>query len=120
LPGLLQPLPVPSSTWQIITMNFVEGLPKSGGFNCILVVVDSFLKYAHFLGLQHPFTTSSVAKLFHSQVYCFHGMPSVIVIDRDKIFTSKLWKELFHLANVTLHISLAYHPQTDGQSERVS
>jgi len=66
LPGLLQPLAVPSMSWQVITMDFVEGLPKSSCYNCILVVVDAFSKYAHFLPRRHPFTAASVAKLFHN------------------------------------------------------
>jgi len=65
LPGLLQPLPVPTSAWQVISMDFVEGLPKSSGYDCIMVVVDLFSKYAHFLPLKHPFIALSVAKLFH-------------------------------------------------------
>jgi hypothetical protein len=84
-----------------------------------LVVVDSFSKYVHFLGLQHPFTTASVAKLFHAQVYRLHGMPLVIVTDRDKIFTSKLWKELFRLANVTLNMSSASTPKQMGSPKEL-
>ena len=120
LPGLLQPLPVPSTAWQVISMDFVEGLPKSGGYDCILVVVDLFSKYAHFLPLKHPFTAISVAKLFHHQVYRLHGLPASIVSDRDRVFTSKLWRELFRLADVQLSMSSAYHPQSDGQTERVN
>jgi len=101
-------------------MDFVEGLPRSSGYNYILVVVDAFSKYAHFLPLRHPLTAATVAKLFHNLIYRLHGMPSAIVPDRDRIFTSKLWKELFKLANVTLNMSSAYHPQSDGQSECVN
>jgi hypothetical protein len=67
------------------------GLPTSGGFDCILVVVDLFTKYAHFLGLKHPFTAYSVAVLFHNNVYKLHGMPSHLISDRDRVFTSNLW-----------------------------
>ncbi|WVZ53038.1 hypothetical protein U9M48_004029 [Paspalum notatum var. saurae] len=78
-PGLLQPLPVPATVWEIISMDFIEGLPSSGHANCILVVVDLFTKYAHFIALHHPFTASSVARVFHDQVYKHHGLPQAIV-----------------------------------------
>lgn len=120
LPGLLQPLPVPESAWQTISMDFVEGLPRSGNANCILVVVDSFTKYAHFLPLLHPFTAASVVMVFLNQVYRLHGLPSAIISDRDKIFTSQFWKELFRLADVSLQLSSSYHPQSDGQTERLN
>jgi hypothetical protein len=95
-------------------------LDASGAANCILVVVDKFTKYGHFIPLKHPFSALSVAKLFIDHVYKLHGMPSVIISDRDRIFTSNLWKELFSLANVQLHMSSSYHPQSDGQTERVN
>jgi hypothetical protein len=120
LPGLLQPLPVPSSAWQVISLNFVEGLPPSGNANCILVVVDYFTKYGHFLPLKHPFTASGVAKAFLDHVYKLHGLPSIIISDRDRIFTSSFWSELFKLAGVSLHMSSSYHPQSDGQTERLN
>lgn len=120
LPGLLQPLPVPSTAWQVIPMDFVEGLPKSGSADCVLVVVDYFTKYAHFLPLHHPFTAASVAKVFMAQVYKLHGLPSAIVTDRDRVFTSQFWKELFSSADVQLQMSSAYHPQSDGQTEHLN
>ena len=63
-PGLLQPLPVPSQAWQIISLDFIEGLPKSQGHSCVLVVVDKFTKYSHFIALSHPFTAASIARIF--------------------------------------------------------
>jgi len=110
----LQPLPVPDGAWSVISMDFIEGLPSSGGFNCILVVVDLFSKYSHFLALKHPFTAASVAQLFLLQVYKLHVLPKAIVLDRDKIFTSNFWRELFKLASVELRMSTVYHPWSDG------
>jgi hypothetical protein len=120
LPRLLQPLPVPTALWQIISMDFIEALPRSQNYTCILVVVDTFTKYANFLPLRHPFTALSVAKVFHDHIYKHHGLPQSIVSDRDKIFLSHLWQELFRLADVRLRMSSAYHPQSDGQTERVN
>jgi hypothetical protein len=109
-PGLLQPLPVPSVAWQIISMDFIDGLPASGSANCILVVVDKFAKLALFLPLKHPYRTGSVAKVFLDQVYKLHGLLESIISDRDPVFTSNFKKELFALVRVHLRLSIAYHP----------
>lgn len=114
-PGLLQPLHVPEQAWQMISMDFIEGLPKSVSFNNIMVVVDKFSKYAHFVPLAHPFTAFQVAQAFISNIFKLHGLPQSIISDRDRIFTSSIWWELFWLVNTQLHMSLMYHPQTDGQ-----
>jgi hypothetical protein len=117
-PRLLQPLPVPTSTWQTVTMDFIEGLPTSNKYNCIMV--DKLSKYAHFVPLQHPFTAFKVALAYMEYIYKFHGLHGTIVSDRDKIFTSTLWQELFKLSGTELRMSSAYHPQTDGQTKRVN
>ena len=119
-PGLLQPLPVPDFAWTHISMDFVEGLPVSDNKDLILVVVDRFTKYAHFIGLKHPINVTTVAQAFTDNVFKLHGLPTVMVTDRDRIFTSHLWQKLFQKMGVKLHLSTSYHPQTDGHTERVN
>ena len=87
--GLLQPLDIPGP-WESISMDSIEGLPKSEGWDCIMVIMDKFTKYAHFIGLTPPYTTQEIAKVFLDQVVKLHGIPKAIVSNRDKIFTSLL------------------------------
>jgi hypothetical protein len=75
-------------------MDFVKGLPTSGSANAILVVVDKFSKFAHFIALKHPFTAKTMAQLFLDNIYHLHGLPKSIIYDRDKIFTSLFWQAL--------------------------
>jgi hypothetical protein len=119
-PGLLKPLPIPPEAWHTVSLDFVEGLPNSYHYDTILVVIDKFTKYGHFIPCKHPFSAVSIARLFLDNIYRLHGMPKVIISDRDKIFISTFWRQLFKLADTTLNLSSSYHPQTDGQTERLN
>jgi hypothetical protein len=101
-------------------MDFIDGLPKCEGYSVILVVVDRFTKYAHFLPLRHPYIAQSVALIFFNNIVRLHGLPQTIVSCRDKIFTSTFWKELFKLLQTKLCLSSAYHAQIDDQTKRVN
>ena len=89
--GLLQPLLVLTQVWEDVAMDFITGLPLSNGYSVILVVVDRLSKFAHFASLRSYFTTQQVAEVFLQNVVKLHGIPTSIVSDRDKTFTSSLW-----------------------------
>lgn len=120
IPGLLDPLEIPDMAWSHISMDFIEALPKSKGKEVILVVVDRLTKYAHFLPLSHPYTVQDVIQVFMDHIYKLHGMPMTIVSVRDIIFTSRFYQEMFKALQVSLRFSTVYHPQSDGQTERVN
>jgi hypothetical protein len=104
-PGLLSPLPIPQIKWSNISLDFIEVLPKSRGKDVILVVVDRLTKYAHFLPLAHPYNVQKIADLFFDNIVKLHGPPEIIVSDRDWIFTSNLWSEIFSSLNISLKYS---------------
>ncbi|GJZ65324.1 ty3-gypsy retrotransposon protein, partial [Tanacetum coccineum] len=95
-------------------------LPPSKGKVCIWVIVDRLSKYAYFLPLPPNYTAVTLASLFMHEIYRLHGLPKTIVSDRDPLFLSRFWKELFKLMGTKLLHSSAYHPQTDGQTEVVN
>jgi hypothetical protein len=101
-------------------MDFIEGLPKVSGKFVILTVVDRFSKHAHFIALGHPYTATSVAHAFFDDIVCLHGFLSSIISDRDPVFTGHVWRDLFKMVGITLHMSTAFHLQTNGQSEVVN
>ena len=100
---------------------FCERLPQSEGKNTSLVGwIGKNTKFGYFLSLAHPFTASDVARMLLDSVVKIHGLPLFITLDRDKIFTSNFWRELFKQLGVGLHMSTACHPEIDGQTERVN
>ncbi|CAL2247615.1 unnamed protein product [Prunus armeniaca] len=100
-------------------MDFIVSLPKSEGCGSILVVVDRFTKYATFIPAPADCNAEEAARLFMKHVVKYWGIPKSIISDRDTRFTGKLWTELFRLLGSQLNFSTSFHPQTDGQTERV-
>ena len=111
---LLQPLPIPDKPWLDVSMDFVEGLPKSQSKDVVLVVVYRLTKFVHFIPLFHPYTAAKVANLYLQHDFKLHGMPASIVSDKDPVFNSHFWQELMRLQGVQLAMSSAYHPRSDG------
>ena len=119
--GELQPLPVPEAPWQDITMDFIFGLPSTTlGNNGVLVVVDRFSKMAHFIPTNQNVTAALAAKLLLDNVIKLHGVPRSIVCDRDPRFVNKVWRTLFDRLGTQIRPSTAFHPETDGLTERTN
>ena len=117
-----QSLNVPSKPWASIGMDFITQLPKTkNDYDAIMVVVDRLTKKAEFIPTTTTATAPETARHFFNHIFKDHGIPvEVIVCDRDSKFTSNFWKELNRLCGTTLNMSTAFHPQTDGQTERTN
>jgi transposase InsO family protein len=117
----LQPLPIPSWKWENIRMDFFTGLSSSSqGYDSIWLIVDRLTKLAHFFSVKTTYQTKQYAKLYLTRIVCLHGVPKTIVSDRGPQFIAHFWKSFREAMETDLIYSTAYHPQTDGQTERVN
>jgi hypothetical protein len=119
--GLLQPLPVPPQRWHTVSMDFAGPFIASGEANwdMVLVVLDKLSKRAHLIPTKSTDKAPDTAKRFFETIVKLHGLPKVIISDRDAKFTSMFWTSLMQRFGTKIAMSTAYHPQTDGQSERM-
>lgn len=119
--GLLQPMPIPRGKWESVGMDFIVGLPCSKlGNDSVMVVIDRLSKMVHLIPTTSSVTAAEVARLFVENVVKLHGLPKSIVSDRDKNFTSIFWQTICQMWGIQQKMSTAFHPQTDGQTERVN
>ncbi|GJW06063.1 putative reverse transcriptase domain-containing protein [Tanacetum coccineum] len=117
--GLLQQHKIPKWKWERIAMDFVTKLPRtSSGHDSIWVIVDRLTKSAHFLPIREDYKMDMLARLYLNEIVARHGVPISIISDRDSRFTSRFWQSMQEVLGTQLDMSTAYHPQTDGQSER--
>ena len=119
--GTLQALNIPEWKWEDISMDFIVGLPRTQkGYDSIWVVVDRLTKSAHFLPVKTTYLTKHYAELYINRILCLHGVPKTIISDRGTQFIARFWEQLHACLGTHLIRSSAYHPQTDGQTERIN
>jgi transposase InsO family protein len=118
--GQLHPLPIPGGPWESVSMDYIVELPPSNGHDAIYVCVDRFTKMAHFCATTSSVTAEETAQLYLQHIFKLHGLPENTVSDRGTQFTSKFTSRLLELCDVKSNKSTAYHPQSDGQTERVN
>jgi hypothetical protein len=119
--GLLQPLSIPTWKWEDISMDFIVGLPLTGHkFNSIWVIIDRLTKSAHFILVHTLYMAEKYTELYISRILCLHGVPKTILSDRGPHFIARFWEQLHASLGMCLIRSSVYHPQTDGQTERIN
>ncbi len=116
----LHPNEIPSRPWTQILVDMVTGLPKSNGYDAILVIVDRFSKEIIPVACSTELISEGWAKILCNKVYTKHGMPQTVISDRGAVFVSKFMKDLYDLLQIKSNASTAFHPQTDGQTEQVN
>jgi hypothetical protein len=118
---LLQPLKIPQLKWEEISMDFIVRLPTTqSGYDSIWVIVDHFSKVAHFILVKTTYKGAKLAESYITRIMCLHRLPKKIVSDKGTQFTSRFWEKLHEAMDTRLKFSSVYHPQTDGQTERVN
>ena len=119
--GLLQPHEILEWKWDVISMDFIVGLPLSSHrHDAILVTVDTLTKVAHFSPVRTTYIEKNIAQVFLRDIVRLHGVPCKIISDKDSLFTSSFWRELQSALGTRLNFSTVYHPQTDSQTKRVN
>jgi transposase InsO family protein len=116
--GLLHTLPVPTAPWSSIAMDFVSPFPEVHGYDYLLVVICQLTSLVHLVPTVTTARAMDIAWIYLKDIVHLHGLPDSIVSDRDPKFVLKFWRELHCLMGVKLLMPTAYHPQTDGMSER--
>jgi transposase InsO family protein len=118
--GELHPLPTPSAPWEVVSIDFIVELPESDGYDAVMAVIDSSGKRGHFVPTTTTVTAEGSANIFYREVFRLHGLPRKIISDRGPQFVARFMREVARLLGIELAHSTAYHPQTDGQTERVN
>lgn len=118
--GLLKPLDIPNRPWKSISMDFIVKLPMGHGYDSILVVCDRLTRASRFIPCNESMTASELAWLFIDRIFRYHGLPDLIISDQGSLFVSDFWKALTAHPSIDLRYSTAYHPRTDGLTERTN
>ncbi|KAH0608780.1 uncharacterized protein H6S33_001008 [Morchella sextelata] len=118
--GVLRPLPIPEQPWQEVSMDFVTGLLVSEGYDAIIVVVDRLTKMRHLLSCNTTVNSEDIAQLYLRYIWKLYGLPTHVTSDRGTQFTAKFWRALCKHLDIEARMSTAFHPETDGQTERLN
>ena len=118
--GELHPLEIPEGPWQEISIDMIGPLPSSNGKDAILVIVDRFTKMIRLKAITMNISSEGIAKIYRDEIWKLHGIPKMIISDRGPQFTSKFMEDFTKVLGTKRKLSMAYHPQTDGQMERMN
>jgi len=118
--GKLMPNSIPEKVWLHISADFITKLPLAQGYDAILVIVDRFTKMGHFIPTTEKTSAEGLAHLFRDNIWKLHGLPDSIISDRGPQFVAGIMKELNCMLGIETKLSMVFHPQTDGQTERIN